>query len=109
MLLLPGLADATLPLNSPRCTIQMASYNPRYFKEPYGFRSSSLFESYPRFDENNPLHLGLFIRFQPNTWFMWRRYSCTFQGYVILFLPLLFRRIVLLALWSGRPRLDSFP
>jgi len=109
MLLLPGLADAILPLNRPRCTIQMASYNPRYFKGPYGFRSSSLSKATPGSTKIIPLHLGLFIRSQPNTWFMWRRYSCTFQGYVILFLPLLFRRIVLLALWSGRPRLDSFP
>jgi hypothetical protein len=56
-----------------------------------------------------PLHLGLFIRFQPNIWFMWRRYSCTFQGYVILFLPLLFPAYCIVSLVEWPAPLGLFP
>jgi hypothetical protein len=40
---------------------------------------------------------------------MWRRCTCTFQGYVILHLNFLFRRIVFLACGVAGPHEQLFP
>ncbi|SRR6266851_5114407 len=102
--LLPGLTAATLPLNSRRCTTQVASYHPPCFLGPYGYRAKVA----PRSTRITPC-VWLFLFVPGRIGFMWRFCTCTFQGSVnpwFYFFPSFLRRIVFLALWSGRPHMD---
>ena len=75
--LLPGLTAATLPLNSRRCTTQVASYHPPCFLGPYGYRAKVA----PRSTTINPC-VWLFLFVPGRIEFMWRFCTCTFQGSV---------------------------
>jgi hypothetical protein len=103
MRLLPGLADATRRLNRLRYIIKVVNSHPQRFQELYGYRVS-LGESHPR----STLHVALFVRSR-SSGLMWRRCTCTFQGYVILHLNFLFRRIVFLVCGVAGPHEQLFP
>lgn len=100
---LPGLAGATRRLNRLRYIIKVANSHPQRFQGLYGYKAS-LGKSHA----SSTLHVALFIRSR-SSGLMWRRCTCTFQGYVILHLNFLFRRIVFLACGVAGPHEQFFP
>jgi hypothetical protein len=100
--LLPGLADATRRPNRLRYIIKVGNSHPQRFQELYGYRASPG-KSRPR----SILLVALFIRSR-SSGLMWRRCTCTFQGYVILHLNFLFRRIVIVACGVAGPHEQLF-